>query len=55
MFDWTVNIGQVIAVLTFVAVLFAGMRKMMKRMDDLEFKMQIVWKWFERRFDRNGE
>jgi hypothetical protein len=54
-FDGTITLGSVLTLVGCVGTLVVGMWKFGQRIDNLEWRVGLMWRIFERRFGANGE
>lgn len=46
-FEWTINIGSVAEVLTIVVALYAMHMQNVRRLEKIEERLNIMFRWFE--------
>ena len=47
-FDWSINIGNVLTVISLLVVFMAAHSKNVKRLQDMETKLDLIFQWFRK-------
>lgn len=54
-FDATITLGSILTLGGCVITLVIGLWHFSRRIDQIEWRSELMWKWFQRRYGINGE
>ena len=54
-FDATITLGSLLTLVACVGTVALGILHFNKRIDLLEWRLDLVWRWFQKRYGPNGD